>query len=207
MQHFKGESSMKNQMGKYTKTLLIILVFPLLLSCTTLYIKGSIIDTDHFSVTGPPGDGWNVNVKKDPAIVDFRKASKDETTLIKALRNWVADKNFWHLSEEGVANNYRDGEEADMIWRGVMTRQYKLSDVKRGTTMIGDKKVYFMSYRTSGIRERTVSDAVLYLFFPADFKERHSFYVFVINHSYAQGKLDKGDLTPIIPVIESLKIK
>lgn len=198
---------MKNQMGKYTKTLLIILVLSLLLSCATQYIKGSIIDTDHFSVTGPPVDGWNVNVKKDPAIVDFRKASKDETTLIKVLRNWVADKNFWHLSEEQVANHYRDGEEGDMKLRGEMKGLYHLSDVKRGTTMIGDKKVYFMSYRTSGIRDKVVSDAVLYLFFPADFQERHSFYVFVINHSYAQGKLDKGNLTPIIPVIESLKIK
>jgi hypothetical protein len=198
---------MKNQMGKYTETLLILLVFPLLLSCATLYTKGSIIDTDHFSVIGPPGDGWYVNIKKDPAIVDFRKASKDETTLIKTLRNWVADKNFWHLSEEQVANHYRDGEEGDMMLRGEMKGLYHLSDVKRGSTMIGDKKIYFMSYRTSDIRHKVVSDAVLYLFFPADFKERHFFYVFVINHSYAQGKLDKGDLTPIIPVIESLKIK
>jgi len=198
---------MKNQMGKYTKTLLIILVFPLLLSCATLYIKGSIIDTDHFSVIGPPGDGWYVNIKKDPAIVEFRKASKDENTLIKALRNWIADKNFWGLSEGEVATHYRNGEEADMKLRGEMQRLYHLSDVKRGTTMIGDKQVYFMSYRASGIPERVVSDAVLYLFFPADFKERHFFYVFLITHSYAQGKLDKGDLTPIIPVIESLKIK
>jgi hypothetical protein len=135
--------------------------------------------------------------------------------IIRLFRNWIWDEKFWRISEEEVANDYRDREEADMIRRGVMTGQYELSDVKKSITMIGGKKVYFMSYKTLGWSKgnkgptdhRVVGEAVLYLFFPADFKERHFFYIFLINHSYLQGSLQKGDLTPIISVISSLKIK
>jgi hypothetical protein len=92
-----------------------------------------------------------------------------------------------------------------MKLRGEMKGLYHLSDVKRGTTMIGDKKVYYMSYKKLS-RSNWNTEAVLYLFFPADFKKRHFFYIFLIDHSYLQGSLPKGDLTPIIPVINSLQI-
>jgi hypothetical protein len=207
--------------------ILIILLFPLLLSCATTlpsrqYTQGSIIDMGHYSVIGPPGGAWVVNIQKGQGTVEFRKSNAsqstgliDETALIKVLRNWIVDEKLKRLSEEEVANDYRNREEADMIRRGVMTGQYELSDVKKDITMIGDKRVYLMSYKTLGWSKgskgptdhKVVGEAVLYLFFPADFKERHFFYIFLINHSYSQGSLQKGDLTPIIPVISSLKIK
>jgi hypothetical protein len=213
-------------MKKSSKPLLIVL-FPLLLSCATTlpgrqYTQGSVIEMGHFSVIGPPGDGWFVNIQKDKGFVDFQKRNVsmatgivNDTTIIRVFRNWIWDQKFWRLSEEEVANDYRAGEEADMIRRGVMTGQYELSDVKKDIAMIGDKKVYFMSYKTLGWSKgdkgptdhRVVGEAVLYLFFPADFKEKHFFYIFLINHSYLQGSLQKGDLTPIIPVINSLQIK
>jgi hypothetical protein len=109
----------------------------------------------HYSVIGPPGEGWFVNIQKGKGVVDFEKRNVVEgtglisdTTIIRVLRNWIADEKFWRLGEEQVANDYRDGEEANMIRRGVMTGQYELSDVKKDITMIGDKKVYFMSYKT-----------------------------------------------------------
>lgn len=207
--------------------ILLILFFLLLFSCATTlsgrqYTQGSIIEMGHYSIIGPPGDGWVVNIQKSQGTVEFQKrnASRStdligEATLIKVLRNWVVEEKLKRLSEVEVASHYRNCEEADMIRRGVMTGQYELSDVKKDTTLIGDKKVYFMSYKTLGWSKgnkgltdpRVVGEAVLYLFFPADFKKNHFFYIFLINHSYLQGSLQKGDLTPIIPVISSLKIK
>jgi hypothetical protein len=214
---------MKSQKEKHTKTLLIVL-FPLLLSCATAlpgrqYTQGSIIDTDHFSVIGPPGDGWFVNIQKNQGVVEFikRNVSRparaiDESIVITVFRNWITDEKLRHLSEEKVADDFRANEEAGMLMMGVMRGEYDLSDVKKDTAMIGDKKLYLMSYRTSGwskgpARQKWINDSVLYLFFPDDFKEKYFFYCFQLGHLFMQGSLEKGDLTPLIPVINSLQMK
>jgi hypothetical protein len=214
---------MKSQKEKHTKTLLIVL-FPLLLSCATAlpgrqYTQGSIIDTDHFSVTGPPGDGWFVNIQKNQGAVEFIKrnfsqstGSINEAIMIRVLQNSITDEKLKRLREEEVADDFRANEEAGMLMMGVMRGEYDLTDVKKDTTMIGDKKLYLMSYRTSGwskgrTRQKWINDSVLYLFFPADFKEKHFFYCFQLGHFFMQGFLEKGDLTPIIPVINSLQMK
>jgi hypothetical protein len=214
---------MKNQMGKHIKTLLILLL-PLLLSCATTlpgrqYTQGSIIDMDHFSIIGPPGDGWFVNIQKGQGIVEFIKRSVSQSTgsvtesiMIRVFRNWITDEKLKSLSEEKVADDFRSNEEAGMLMMGVMRGEYDLTDVKKDATMIGDKKLYLMSYRTSGwskgsTRQRWINDSVLYLFFPADFRDKHFFYCFQLGHLFMQGFLEKGDLTPIIPVINSLQIK
>jgi hypothetical protein len=131
--------------------------------------------------------------------------------MIKVFRNWITEERFMQ-SEEEVADDFRKMEEEGMIRMGVMKGVFELTDVKKDTTVIGDKKLYFMSYRTSGwsigpVRRKYINDAVLYLFFPSDFKERHFFYCFLIQYGDMQGSLEKGDLTSIIPVIKSLKIK
>ena len=214
---------MKNQVKRHIWALVIVLL-SLLLSCATTlpgrqYTQGSIIDMGYFSVVGPPGEGWAVNIKKDQETIEFQKRNVSQSTgllnditMIKVFRNWITDERLRRLSEEEVADDFRKMEEEGMIRMGVMKGVYELTDVKKDTTVIGDKKLYFMSYRTSGwsigpVRRKYINDAVLYLFFPSDFKERHFFYCFLIQYGDMQGSLEKGDLTSIIPVIKSLKIK
>ena len=223
MQHSNGESLMKNQAKRHIRALVIV-VFPLLLSCATTlpgkqYEQGSIIDTDHFSVIGPPGDGWFVNIQKRQGAVEFTKrnvsqstGSVNEAIMIRVFQNWITDEKLKLLSEEKVADDFRANEESGMLMMGVMRGEYDLTDVKKDTTMIDDKNLYFMSYRTSGwskdpARQKWINDSVLYLFFPADFKENHFFYCFQLGHLFIQWFLEKGDLTPIIPVISSLQIR
>jgi hypothetical protein len=201
----------------------LILLFLLLLSCATTlpgrqYTQGNIIDMGYFSVIGPPGEGWAVNIKKDQETIEFQKRNVSQSTgllnditMIKVFRNWITEERFMQ-SEEEVADDFRKMEEEGMIRMGVMKGVFELTDVKKDTTVIGGKKLYFMSYRTSGwsigpVRRKYINDAVLYLFFPSDFKERHFFYCFLIQYGDMQGSLEKGDLAPIIPVINSLKIK
>jgi hypothetical protein len=209
-------------MKKPIGTMLIIFL-PILLSCATTlpgrqYTQGSIIDMGNFSVIGPPGNGWFVNIQKDQRKVEFQKRNVsqstgfiNESTLIHVLQNWVADEKLKRLSEEEVADDFRMKEELGMLFRGVGMGKYELTDVKKETTIIDDKKLYLMSYRTSGVGKpvprKWISEAVLYLFFPADFKERHFFYCFLIQQVKAEGFFGAYDLTPIIPVINSLKIK
>jgi hypothetical protein len=197
----------------------------LLLSCATTgqfqrYTQGSVIDSGFCSITGPPGDGWFVSIQKDlSGTIDFQKRHVsqstglvDEYTSIRVFRNWITDEKLRRLSEEEVADDFRRMEEVGMWKMGVMRGQYLLTDVKKDTTTIGDKKIYFMSYKTSHLsqgptRQKVIADSVLYLFFPDDFKESHFFYCFLMAHSFIEGTLEKGDLTPVIPVINSLKIK
>jgi len=192
----------------------------LLLSCATTgqfqrYTQGSIIDMESYSITGPPGDGWSVNIQKDKHAVDFQKRNVsqssgliDEVIGIRVFRNWITDEKLKRLSEEEVADDFREKEEAGMFVMGMMRGKYLLDDVKKDTTTIGDKKLYLMSYRTSGLSQgKMINDSVLYLFFPADFKESHFFYCFLMAHAFIEGTREKGDLTPVIPVIKSLKIK
>jgi len=174
---------------------------------------------DRFFVIGPPGDGWFVNIQKGQGTVEFIKrnvsqstGSIDESIIIRVFRNWITDEKLKRLSEEKVADDFRANEEAGMLMMGVMRGEYDLTDVKKDTAMIGDKKLYLMSYRTSGwskgpTRQKWINDSVLYLFFPADFKENHFFYCFQLGHLFMQGLIEKGDLTPLIPVINSLQIK
>jgi len=201
-----------------------LLFFLLLLSCATTgqfqrYTQGSIIDMESYSITGPPGDGWSVNIQKDRGTIDFKKQHVSQSTglvdgytSIRVFRNWITDEKLRRLSEEEVADDFRKMEEVGMWKMGVMRGQYLLTDVGKDTTTIGDKKLYFMSYRTSGLsqgptRQKWTNDSVLYLFFPPDFKESHFFYCFLMAHAFIEGTREKGDLTPVIPVIKSLKIK
>jgi hypothetical protein len=203
---------------------MLILLFLLLLSCATTlpgrqYTQGSVIDMGHFSVIGPPGDGWFVNIQKNKGVVEFIKrnvsqspGSINETIMVRVFQNSITDEKLKHLSEEKVADDFRANEETGMLVMGAMRGEYYLTDVKKDTAMIGDKKLYLMSYRTSGwskgpARQKWINDSVLYLFFPADFKEKHFFYCLQLGHLFMQGSLEKGDLTPIIPVINGLKIK
>ena len=50
-------------------------------------------------------------------------------------------------------------------------------------------------------------NAVLYLYFPSEFKENHIFYGFLFSESHPKGALVTFDVELIYPVINSLKIK
>jgi ankyrin repeat protein len=131
------------------------------------------------------------------------------STLIQVMKNEVMPEG-WYMSEEEVANDYRNLEEKTMIEEGVKKGQYKLEDVKKDGTTIKGKKFYLMSYRiTSGGLFKgpaMTQEAVLYVYFPPDFKKRHIFYTFLINEARLTASLLKADLTQIYPVISSFQI-
>ena len=132
-----------NSLMRKNIMVVLVLFFPLLLSCATTlpgrqYTQGSIIDMGHFSVIGPPGDGWFVNKQKDQRKVEFQKRNVsqstgfiNDSTLIHVIQNWVADEKLKRLSEEEVADDFRANEEAGMLMRGVLMGKYELADVKK----------------------------------------------------------------------------
>lgn len=181
--------------------------------------KRKIIDMGIYSVESLLEDDWKIEAEKDKGIIRFIKEEKEKIlgflpgktkrfTFIQIARNLLLDPVRWHLEEEAVADDYRNEEERIMIEMGVKTRQIELKDVKKGLTQIGDKKLYFMSYKTVTIKQpKVVQEAVLYLYFPQDFKDTHNFYIFLIAETYQMDSPVKIDFTKYYPLIESFKAK
>ena len=181
--------------------------------------EGQIIDVGNYSVELPPGEDWEVEVEKAKGVVRFIKKKQsllgalegiiDSVTIIQVSRIRLTSKR-WHLSEEEAADGYRNYEEKGMIDMGVNQGEYTLEDVKKGVTKLGEKKLYFMSYKQNAIKARPNmrDEAVLYLYFPPDFKKNHTFFIFnfLISETYTKGSSVKADLTQIYPVIKNFKI-
>jgi hypothetical protein len=202
--------------------LMLIILFISLLSCATIQqtqqdMKIPIIDADYFTVE-PPYGVWAYQVDKQTGFINvkFEKAKYSVlgagvgSTLIQVFRNGVKQEG-WHLSEEEVADDFRNQEENIMRFERGTKPEHKLKDVKKDITTIGGKKLYRMSYKLTfpyNIREGwKIINAVLYLYFPPEFKENHIFYGFLFSESHPWGALVTFDVELIYPVINSLKIK
>ncbi len=214
--------------------LILLSALLLLFSCATTQqaqrVKsGETINMGSYTVNVPPGDDWQIQIDKERETLIFEKEKGKGmrvlgqllggasitrgTTLVKIFRNGVMDPSKWHLSEEEIADDYRNNEEKIVSMGGDEEEKYKLEDVKKGITTVEGRRFYFLSYKaTTGSwmgslkgPSKTV-EATLYLFFPPDFRFNHIFYGFLINESYLRGNLLTVDLTQIHPVIKSFRI-
>ena len=215
---------MKRYINIAEKTILIAAL--LLFSCATTQQtprmkEGEKINMDSYSVASPPGGDWEIQIEKEKDMITFQKLKKWwmtgsvlGSTFIQVFRNEVSPDG-WQMSEEEVANDFRNNEEKIMQEEGVKKGLYEFEDVTRGITTIGGKKLYTMSYKTKkgsfggalikGTASYRAQETVLYLYFPQDFKVRHIFYGFLISEDYERGSLVKVDLTQIYPVINSFQ--
>lgn len=178
-----------------------------------------VIDAGPFTVAPPRGSGWEF--EKADGVVTFEKRLDGPPPrlgtiiTIRVLRNFPAEPRR-RLSEEEAAKEFRDMEEWGMMSMGVAQGMYDLQNVKKDVATRGDKKLYYMSYRTIAPpppkkdSKEVVSEAILYLYFPPGFAEDHFFYVFLINvacirrHGTECGTFETDE---IFPVIDSLHIK
>ena len=204
---------MTSSMKKSINTLLI-LFFPLVLSCATtgqspFYTEGNVIDRGNYSLIGPPGDGWLVGMKGGVTLFykDTGGSGNDEIKIM-AVGIDFDEKKGRYSSEEEVAlkfiNSYEEG-----LMKNAKESNCVTNDMKKGTTVISDKKLYFISSVATGCTVGAASRGKgLYIFFPADFSERHGCYIFVFSQFRDKGIPFEGiDLKLIAPVIGSLRIK
>jgi tetratricopeptide (TPR) repeat protein len=204
---------MNGLMRKNIKAVLILL-FLFLLPCATtgqspFYTEGKVIDRGDYSFIGPPGDGWLAAFKG--GITLFYKdtgGSMNPLIQIVSARNDFDEKKGRYLSEEEVGldpiNRYEEGNMKNAKEANCVTY-----DMKKGTTVIGGKKLYFTSSIATGCTVGSASrEKGLYIFIPADFSERHNYYIFFFTQFGDKGTpIEWVDLKLITPVIDSLKIK
>jgi len=235
---------MENKLIKSWRIILVIII-PILFSCATSmqnYVRESpagalcrteFIDMGCYSIKAPPGENWGIETDKGKGIVKFQKlkiwALSGKilgSTLIQVMENKILQEK-WHLSEEEIADDYRNLEEKIMIEEGVKKGEYKLKEVKKDTTIVDGRKFYTMSYKTtigtwgemigSSIPAGAVGspllikvpiavENIIYLYFPPDFKEKHNFFAFLISEAYERGSVISIDLKQIYPLINSFKI-
>lgn len=173
--------------------------------------EGQVIEMYGYSVEVPPGKDWEIKTDKVKGSIEFQKFEKNPlgqvtgVIIINVFQDMLGPE-AWQQSEEEIANNIRNFEEKDMIERGVKTEQFILEDMTKDITTIDGKKLYTLSYTIKERKEPVYAKAVLYLYFPRDFKQRHIIYRFLIHASYEKLSKTKPELTIIHPVINSLQI-
>lgn len=204
---------------RYTN-LLIMLLF--LFSCATPQSinqqgKERTIDMGNYTVDLPPGENWNVKIDRGTDRVRFLKQPKSlfgggglPTTMIQVSYNWVTQEKMWQWSEDEIANDYINGEINNSMTAGVFPGSYELHDVKKDVTIIDEKKLYTLSYKQMGgewYSTDKISESILYMYFPSNFKEKHMFYLLIITELNKRDRQATTDLTSILPVIRSLQPK
>jgi ankyrin repeat protein len=104
--------------------------------------------------------------------------------------------------ERELAQDFMRDEEEKMRRELVIKRTHDLEALEKGTTTLGGKKLYFMRYRAA--RNRVKVDAILYLYFPENYRKLQAFYVFFASEAYLKGPY-QPDLAKIQPLIASFK--
>ncbi len=132
------------------RSIILLTLILLLFSCATTSqvhkeSESQTIDMGSYTVSAPPMKSglqeippakWEVSIEKEKEVVKFQKIRKNlfgeilDTTLIRVFRNAI-NQAGWHLSEEEVANDFRNTEEKIMIEEGVKKKLYDLKDLKR----------------------------------------------------------------------------
>jgi len=206
-------------------TLYIFII--LLVSCAASKVQTQdekhSVDMTSYSVNVPPGGDWQMGINKEKEIVTFQRPKKWWTgqvlgsTLIQIFRDEVSPQG-WLRSEEDIADDVRNDEERMMREEGVNKGVYQLLDVKKNIEAINGMKLYTMYYVVDaelpggfakhGMNAHRHQEAMLYLYIPPDFKEKHVLFRFLINEDCQRGSLGcRADLTQIHAVINSFRVK
>jgi hypothetical protein len=178
------------------------------MTVTGIEITGSNnqIQTPHYYITIPPNRGWYQNKDPDdPDILYIEKTIPPNYYIMRFSTNTIAEESMKTWVAKKVADKYRDGEQADMIRRGVMSGQYVLKDVIMDEEEVGDNKFYTMSYiTTSGkIKQR----AFLYLHFPKEINVER-FLVSIYSESFPRNQpLPQSYKSEFLETLNSLNME
>lgn len=194
----------------------------LLLSCATTQrgvpnqIAWKTAQVGRYTVQVPGNDEWKIVIDKEQGMVTAERLKKWWTgrilgsTQIKIFTNRLLAEADWGRSEQQIADDYRDTEESVLRAAG-KNEEYALEKTGRSSAVIGQKRLHVLSYRISKgtwiSGPPVIVDAALYVFFPEDFRQAHTFFGFLVSESHEKGALVDVDLEQIRPFIESFELR
>jgi hypothetical protein len=161
------------------------------------------ISMPSYTLKVPQDGGWAIDRDDTTESVSLHKATKQPyaSSIMQVIKK-TADKEKIDLGESKLAEDLIRDEESELQKEFVEKELYELKEVKKGTTAIGGKKLYFMSYKAA--KDEIRVDAVLYLYFPENYKKIQAFFAFFASEAYLKGPF-KPDLAKIHPLITSFK--
>lgn len=203
---------------------LLMIILPLFLcSCATIRLanEGNIkspieMPTYRINLTDEDWKSWGVSKKIENETLIFEKLKvwpiKGEvqgTITIAVMKAFVAPEGR-NLTEKELADNIRNIEEKVMLCEGT----YELQEVKKDDAVYNSKKLYSMTWKATkgsaiaaSFKRSFFVKGAFYLYFPAAFKDNHTFYRFVITESYIPGSLIPFNLEQVYRVIDGFEIK
>lgn len=163
------------------------------------------ISLPHYSIVAPANKGWRMVKPDQPEAVDLNMKPNNSTVFyMRFATNFVADESMKSWTAKQIADDYRNGEKADMIAKSVMSRQHvDPQDVVMGEEMVGSKKFYTMDYVRvgGGVRQ----SASLYLYFPKE-QNIDRFVVAIFVQGTQLGVSQERSLKPeFLEVLKSLQ--
>jgi hypothetical protein len=178
---------------------------------------GRLVELNGFSLKAPPGKAWGIDIDEERKMVTFARVKRHSRagqvlglTMIQVYRNKVVDPKMENMDEGRVADLFMAQEAKILEEAGIA-----VTDAKRDVTVIGGKKLYTLTYKTTKLRYPNsalngvpiVSGNALFLYFPPDFAKTRDIFVFLINDACRPDSLAaSADVGQIYPVIDSLKI-
>ena len=188
----------------------IVPIFLLLAGCATTGTEitntNNRITTPTYFITIPAKRGWKMQKNTtDPNVTYVEKNIGSNNYIMRLSINWVEQDYMKSWTAKQVADNYRNGEQANMIVKGVMTGMYTLKDVKMDKKKVGNKLFYTMDYTT--VKNDLEQKASLYLYFP---KKRNigTFFVSLYSEASLSNKpLSRSFKNEFLETLNSLEMK
>lgn len=177
--------------------------------------KGKIIDLGLFKFKAPSEEEWSSEIKKESGEAQFKKQKKSffggglPLTLIHVSYTSVLKEEMWKLTEKEIADDYRNGEKANMFIHGVLKGSYILEDLKEDSINIKGKTIYTFSYKQMGGKsfgDDKLAESILYLYFPVKFNNNHSFYRILISQFSKKDNIVPLDPSPAIEIVNSIQV-
>lgn len=193
-------------MVRYILTTIVVL----LVGCAPIGVKitsdNNQIKTPDYSIIVPPNEGWHQKQNESlPDLSYFEKKVPPNIYFMYFSTNWAVDERMKNWTAKQVADNYRNGEEADVLIKGVMKGHFLLKNVVMGDETVGKKHFYTMTYTTIqvGIEQR----ASLYLYFPME-RGFNTFFIALYSEGYPINEVKKKSLKKdFIDTLNSLRMK
>ena len=156
-----------------------------------------------YTLQVPQQGDWTMDTDDTTESISLHKATNQPyaSSIMQVIKK-STDGKKGDLIEAKLAEDLIREEESKLQKEFVEIELYELKEIKKGTTVIGEKKLHFMSYHAAKNDIRV--DAVLYLYFPENYRKIRAFFVFFASEAYLEGAF-KPDLAKIHPLITSFK--
>jgi hypothetical protein len=182
--------------------------------------REAVVDVDTYTVQGPVGAGWRVQVDKRAKDVVFTRlktlpnGQEVSKSIIHVFETSVPQAT-WDLGEEQLASEVLKAGEQGLKRNAATMPGFSLESVEKTTVSINGKKLYVMSYKQKRepsqyfpVRVAHSGEGRFYLYCPPEkVTSQHRFILFNFLEGYETGSPVPLDLEQANSVINSLQLK